>query len=298
MTLRRILKSIFAGAVLLGSALVGPGLGAKGPAAGPALWKVADKDTIIYLFGTIHILPKEAQWRTASLNKALAQSETLVLETIMDDPAKSAQLVVSLGSSPGLPPLSQRVPPDKREALQGVVRASGMPATVLDGMESWAAAMTLMGVAFAQSGFNSDLGVESQLTAAYKQANKPLLGLETVEQQLGFLDTLSEEAQRTLLVSAIDDPAAAQAELQRMLDAWLKGDVETIAATFDSETQLSPELRQALIHKRNLVWTDWIAARLAQPGTIFVAVGAGHLAGADSVQQMLKQRGIKVRRLN
>jgi hypothetical protein len=58
-----------------------------------------------------------------------------------------------------------------------------------------------------------------------------------------------------------------------------------------------PRLAAALLHPRNRAWADWIAARLATPGRVFVAVGAGHLAGPHSVQAMLAERGLTVTRL-
>jgi uncharacterized protein YbaP (TraB family) len=179
-----------------------------------------------------------------------------------------------------------------------MIARSGYPVQAFDRMETWAAALTLLAVSFQQMGFKSDLGVEQALTTSYSKTKKPIVGLETVEQQLGFFDQLSEDGQRKLLVSIVDDPSAAQDEFQQMLQAWLSGDVDGIARTFDSETALSAELREVLMRKRNEAWASWIADRLDQPGTVFIAVGAGHLAGQDSVREMLEKRGIDAERLS
>ena len=82
-----------------------------------------------------------------------------------------------------------------------------------------------------------------------------------------------------------------------MLAAWANGDLKGIERTFDDETQMSPELKAALMSKRNAAWADWLAKRMEKPGTAFVAVGAGHLVGEDSVQAMLKKKGIKAKRV-
>lgn len=269
---------------------------AKG--AHPALWKLADDDTTIYLFGTIHLLPEGLKWRTPALDKAIGDSDTLVLETVLpDDPMQTAKLMMKMALSPDLPPLLERVPEDKRAALKTMIEASGIPEAALDKMETWAAAITLVAVSYKQMGFNPELGVEKGLTASYEGGDKPVKGLETVEQQFGFLDHLSEPAQRTFLASVAEDPEAARAEFEAMLKAWEAGDTDAIARTFDSETALSPELRKALIEQRNAAWADWLAKRLDQPGTILVAVGAGHLAGKDSVQKLLAEKGLKVERV-
>ena len=264
----------------------------------PALWKVADKDTTIYLFGTIHLLPKGLQWRTPALDAAIAASDTLYLETDLGgDVMASAQTMMKLGVSPGLPPIAERVPAEKRAAFQKAVAEAGVPEKALDRMETWAAALTLIALNFRKMGLDPEAGVERGLASSYNGTRKPVRGLETVEQQFGYFDGLSEPAQRALLVSMIDDPAQARTEFQAMLNAWKSGDIDAIARTFDSETTLSPELRDVLMKKRNAAWAEWVAKRLGQPGTVMVAVGAGHLAGKDSVQRLLQARGLRARRV-
>jgi uncharacterized protein YbaP (TraB family) len=287
------------GAVALTACSTTPAPAPPAPAGPkPALWKLADADTTIYLFGTIHLLPKGFAWRTPALDRAIAASDTLVLETLIgSDPDTAAARMVELGVTKGLPPLAERVPPEKRAALEQLIASTKVPVKVLDRMETWAAALTLLAISFRNMGYDPDLGVEKGLEASYKASAKPVSGLETIEQQFGFFDQLSEEAQRTFLIGILDAPAEARAEFEAMLKAWAAGDTEEIAATFDSETALMPELREVLMRKRNAAWAEWLEKRLEEPGTVMVAVGAGHLVGRDSVQAMLKQRGLEARRV-
>ncbi len=291
--------TIMLGAWLCGcAASPSPPEGPAPAAARPALWKVADEDTSVYLFGTIHLLPENMQWRTPLIDEALDDADALVVEVLMpDDPAKMAEVMTRLGTSPGLPPLAERVPEEKREALRTLIKDVGLPERTFDRMETWAAAITLASISLIRMGYDPALGVEKQLTRNYDQARKPILALETVEQQLGFFDTLSEKSQREFLVGALDDPVAAKAQFEAMLKAWLTGDIRGIAKTFDTETSLSGELRDVLMRKRNAAWADWVQRRLQQPGTVFVAVGAGHLAGADSLQELLEDKGLRAKRL-
>ncbi len=269
---------------------------AEGPR--PALWKLADGDTTIYLFGTIHLLPPGFRWRTPTLEQAIAASETLVLETTLgSDALSAAQTMVKIGTAEGLPPLAERVPSEKRDELAKLIADTGAPAKALDRMETWAAALTLLAISFRKMGYDPDLGVERGLDANYRGTGKPVEGLETVEQQFGFFDQLSEQAQRTFLMGILDDPAQARAQFQAMLEAWAAGDTNGIARTFDSETALMPELRNVLMKQRNAAWAEWLEQRMEQPGTIMVAVGAGHLVGRDSVQAMLREKGLKTRRI-
>ncbi|MEA3063753.1 MAG: uncharacterized protein QOJ27_181 [Sphingomonadales bacterium] len=271
---------------------------AKPAAKHPALWKLADSDTRIWLFGTIHLLPEGQSWRTPALDSALAGSDELVLEVAnVDDLMASAQAMQKLGVSPGLPPIAERVPEAKRAALRAMIAESGYPEAVYDKLETWAAALPLLGVSFRRLGLDAQLGVERQIGAPFRARGKKVSGLETIEQQFGFFDTLSEDAQRALLLAVVEDGADTKAQFQAMLDAWSAGDLDGIARTFDDETQMSPELKEALMRRRNAAWADWLAKRLDQPGTVFVAVGAGHLAGADSVQTMLRAKGLDAKRV-
>ncbi|MGA9583427.1 MAG: TraB/GumN family protein [Allosphingosinicella sp.] len=264
----------------------------------PAMWKVADSDTTLYLFGTIHLLPKGQGWRTPAMDSALAGADELVLEIAdIDDVMASAKAMARLGMSPGLPPIVERVPEDKKAALRAMIAESGYPEAVFDRLETWAAALPLLGVTFKRLGLDPSLGVEKQIGAPFKASGKTVSGLETVEQQLGYLDTLSEPAQRAFLLSVVEDSADTRAQFQAMLDAWASGDLEGIARTFDDETQMSPELKSALMSRRNAAWAEWLAKRMETPGTAFVAVGAGHLVGEDSVQAMLRKKGLKAKRV-
>jgi len=266
--------------------------------AKPALWEVSDADTTIYLFGTIHLLPNDIQWRTARIDQAVSGSQQLVVETIVDDkdPTKLMSAMASLAfNTPNLPPLLERVPAAKRPALAAAVRKSGLPPQALDKMETWAAAFILLGNKFRELGLSG--GVEGVLRKDFAAQGKSVGELESNLEQLSFFDKLPEPAQRNLLEGAIEESKSMTDEFGGILKAWSSGDVNGIARTFDRDLSTSPELQQALIRQRNANWSKWIEQRLAQPGAVLVAVGAGHLAGKDSVLEMLKKSGYKVRRL-
>ena len=271
------------------------------PAASPrpALGRVADRDTTIYLFGTIHLLPMNFQWGTPKFDQALASANGLVVETLVDpkNPAPLAQALMTLGVSPGQPPLTSRVPVDKQGVLLLAVKNSGLPIQAFDRMETWAAAFTLLGTQFRSIGLEGEDGVEASLKSSFSASGKPIGQLETNAEQLGFFDRLPEQAQRDLLLSAIEDPAAARHEFDGMLASWTRGDVTGMARSFNEEMEHSPSLKEALLVQRNRNWAGWVERRMAQPGTVFVAVGAGHLAGPESVLAMLQQRGLKVTRV-
>lgn len=268
-------------------------------ASGPALWEVKDKDTTIYLFGTIHLLPKNSRWQTPTFEKAIQDSQSLVLETLVDtsNPQQLASVMAALGFSSGLPPIAERVPVAKRAQLETAIAKTRIPRAMFDRMETWAASFTLLGAQFQTLGVEGEQGVEAVLRRSFAASGKPIGQLESNHEQLGFFDRLPESAQRQLLEGAIEQPQAMRAQFNDMLRAWLTGDVDKIGNTFNRDLQNSPELRAALLTRRNWNWSQWIERRMAQPGSVMVAVGAGHLAGEASVQQYLKSRGYKVKRL-
>ena len=266
---------------------------------GPALWEVSDKDTKVYLFGTIHLLPQNSRWRTPKFEEALNSSQSLVLETLIDsaNPQQLAGVMASMGFSSGLPPIANRVDPAKRALLEAAIVKTKLPRPVFDKMETWAAAFTLLGVQFQTLGVEGDQGVEAVLRRSFAASGKPVGQLETNQEQLSFFDRLPESAQRQLLEGSIENPEQMRTKFNEMLSAWLAGNVNSIGKTFNEDLQSSPELKAALLTRRNWNWSQWIERRMAQPGTVMVAVGAGHLAGDESVQRYLQHKGYKVKRL-
>jgi len=293
-------KLIKRGLAVLGLATVATtGTPVAARSTGPALWEVSDKDTTIYLFGTIHLLPKNSRWRTPKFEKALAGSQSLVLETLIDsaNPQQLAGVMASMGFSSGLPPIVNRIDPAKRGLLEAAITKTKLPRPVFDRMETWAAAFTLLGVQFQTLGVEGDQGVEAVLRRSFAASGKPVGELETNQEQLSFFDRLPESAQRQLLEGAVENPDQMRVKFNEMLDAWLAGNVDAIGKTFNEDLQSSPELKAALLTRRNWNWSQWIERRMAQPGTVRVAVGAGHLAGGESVQRYLQRSGYKVKRL-
>ena len=296
-TLRRGLIALGFG-VIAGSAL-SPATAAD-TAARPALWSVSDPDTTIYLFGTFHMLPKDYRWQTRAIEKAVTKSDELVIETIVDTkhPQQLAAELGKIGFAPNLIPLANRINPALRPQLASAIAASGLPTAYFDRMKTWTAAFTLVGLQFKSLGLEGDAGVEPALRSDFEAKGKPIGQLETNGEQLSFFDTLSQPAQRAFLEGTITDPGKMREEFSVMLKSWTDGDVAGIARSFNADLADSPELRAALLTRRNANWTRWIEQRLAsKPGTVMVAVGAGHLAGDQSVIDMLKAQGYAVKRV-
>ena len=265
--------------------------------AKPALWKVSDEDTTIYLFGTVHVLPQGINWYGPRIEQALNASDTLVTE-IPSGPetdAKMQQLVMTNGMLPADKNLREMLSAEDRATYEGGLAKIGVPANAFDRFEPWMAGLTLTVLPLVQQGYSPDAGVEKQLEA--KAGTEKARGaLETVEFQMGIFDSMPQEAQVEFLVAAADAVEETKPMLDKMVAEWLEGDADALAAIMNEE-MTDPVVAEALLYGRNANWAEWIDTRMDQPGTVFVAVGAGHLAGARSVQDLLAQRGIDSERV-
>lgn len=267
--------------------------------AHPALWVVKDADTTIYLFGTVHLLPKDTHWRYPALDEALARSQALMVETTDDDPAHMKALVLRYGLAPNQP-LSQQLSPFYRGRLARAARIAHVPGGVatLDAMRPWLAAITLTVAPLRHAGMNPAQGVDRQLRALMKQAGKPVRALETAEEQVRYFADMPSTLQLALLRNTLRGNDHADAEFSVLLSAWQAGDVDAIARLENAELARSePALYQRLLPERNAAWAQHIRTMLQQPGTSFLAVGAAHLAGPDSVQVQLEKLGLHVTRV-
>ena len=295
-SLFRRIGAAFGLSLLLGSV---PAQARTPQVARPALWEISDPDTTIYLFGTIHLLPEDLKWRTPAFDQAVGQAQQLVVETIVDQqhPESVVAAEAQLGFKQGLPPIAQRVSAAQVPKLRAAIAKTGAPEKVFDQMKTWLAAITLLSVQFKDMGLKGKDGPEEILRQQFLSSQKPIGQLETNLEQFGYFNSMSEKAQRELLQGALEPQGSTDKEFGGMLASWSKGDVNGIATTFNRELSQSSEIRKLLLQQRNANWAKWIEDRMAQPGTILVAVGAGHLAGKDSVVEKLRSDGYRVRRL-
>ncbi len=274
-------------------------LAAAPVAAEPAMWRVHDADTEIVLMGSMHALPADTAWLSPRIAARVDAADVLVLEAVLpDDPSVVAGLVSRLGYKPGEPKLAQRVTPKRRDKLTAALRTAAVSVDTLDPMETWLAAIVISDAILAKLGLTAKNGVEAVLTARVRAADKPVTPLETLEQQFGYFDSLPEPDQRAMLDATIDDVTTARADTDRLVRAWSSGNTTAIAEEFRRDAFAStPIVIRVLLRERNARWADWIKARLRQPGKVFIAVGAAHLAGPESVQAMLAARGVQAERL-
>jgi uncharacterized protein YbaP (TraB family) len=244
--------------------------------AEPAMFVVRDADTTVYLFGTFHALDSKTQWFNRDVRDAFEHSDELVLETLIPEGP-----VV-----PGRPGLPIRAP--------SVTPSASFLAT------------TRMAINAGQSqGMQVDNGADMVLRHTAEAEGKPVEGLETLEFQLNMFNNMpaSAAAPEAQAAPQPGEPVATQPmeslskTMAEMQSAWKQGDQSVFVRMLGQLEQASPETYRMMFTERNARWADWIAARMQTPGTVFVAVGAGHLAGKDSVLVRLAEKGFETRRV-
>lgn len=265
--------------------------------ADPALWVAKDADTTVYLFGTIHVLKPGLSWFDEAVRAAFDRADEVKLEIVALPPAEMAALIGAKGTLPAGETLTAKLPADDQPALARHMEAIGLPRMAYDRMRPWLAASYLQVQSLQKVGYDPANGPEQVIAAAAKEAGKPISGLETAPEQIGFFASLSDGAQVAMLDETLDEMPNLQTEMGKMVDQWAAGKTDLIAQELNDGVTRSPEAMKVLLTDRNKRWADWIKARMAQPGTVFIAVGAGHLAGRDSVQAELARRGVKTRRV-
>jgi uncharacterized protein YbaP (TraB family) len=263
---------------------------------GPALWKVADEDTTIYLFGTVHVLPEGLEWYDTTIASALEGSDMIVTEIKMDkaSEAQLQQLSMNMGLLPAGTTLRSLLTAEQAAAYEAGLAKLGVPAQAFDPLKPWLAGLTLSLLPLMQQGYSPDSGVDKVLLA--KAGDKPQGALETAEFQLGIFNSMPTEAQVTFMMEAVEGMDEVKPMLDRMVAEWAKGDADKLAEVMN-EGMSDPAVAEALLYSRNANWAEWIDTRMDEPGTVFIAVGAGHLAGTKSVQDYLAEKGITVARV-
>ena len=232
------------------------------------------------------------------MKAAFDRSGEVMLELVQPDPATMAKIVAAHAATPAdAPTLPATLTPGQRETYLKALADVGVPVAAFDHAKPWFAALNLSLLPLLKAGFDPANGPETIITAAAKGAGKPVTGFETADQQIGYFDALSDKAQRTFLISTLDDLPKLKGETDTMVADWAKGDPDALARLLNDDMKASPEIADILLYRRNLRWADTLAARMQRPGTVFVAVGAGHLAGKGSVIDDLRAKGVKVERV-
>ncbi|MBY0567558.1 MAG: TraB/GumN family protein [Hyphomonadaceae bacterium] len=260
----------------------------------PALWRIADADSEIYLFGSVHVLPRGVQWLNPRILAALESSDEFVTETDVEA-ADFSELAQRYGTLPAGETLTERLSADDRERLARAAQETGLDPVALDRLRPWFAALQITYAYAARQGHSTEAGVESVLGARARARNIRFGYLETPEQQIRVLADLAPADEAHFLSVTLRQIHEGGRALSDLDGPWAQGDLETLSRELDRQwAEAGPAIHNALIIERNRAWADAIAERLEGSGSAFITVGAAHLVGDENVVQLLRERGITV----
>lgn len=267
--------------------------------ARPALWHLVQGEREAYLLGTLHVVPRDSRWLGPIITRAAARSDRLILEvTELEAERQTGAIFTRLGRASGLPPAVARLTAEDADRLRALVARDPRGLHGIDGYKSWAVALLVNASAASRLSLSSDAAPERQLSQLFAEAGKPVAGLETIAGQLGLFDHLDEADQRRLLTQSVREADAASRLYGQLYAAWATGDLGRIETQFLAPLAAAPALRAVLVERRNARWAQQLDSELGRAGAVtFIAVGAGHLVGPDSLLAGMAARGWRIEQL-
>jgi uncharacterized protein len=285
-------------AVLL--ALAGALCAAGTATADPAAWRIAgDQGGEITLLGSMHVLRAADYPLPASIDKLFARADVLIMELDLDatDPATQQTTIMRAAMLPRGTVLRDVVDPKVYELTTKRTREMGMDLALLEQFEPWFLSIAILEQGTHKLGFEGERGLEQYLLRKSHESHKRIIGLETLEFQIGIFDALPKEAQQAMLEQTLNELDEAQTAMAKLAVAWREGQLETLSEGLLADFDAFPELYDPLVKKRNAAWTEQLEPYLKDGRRYLVVVGALHLVGRDNVIDMLKARGHKAVRL-
>ncbi len=281
--------------------LAAPSLSRADTAGHPlTLWRAEGATNTVYLLGSIHLLRASDHPLPTAIDTAYEDAEVLVMELDMDDldPMAMQRLFNENGVLQDGTTLEDIMGEELYAEAEAAAEAIDIPIEMLAQSEPWLAAITVEMMALYRIGFNPMLGIEMHMTSKAVGDGKPIQGLEQAEEQLQFLDGLSLQAQRDMLLQTLEEGAAMGETIDEMIRAWRYGDIDTLETGLLDSFAEHRELHDALVTRRNIRWVEQIDDLLDDTDDYLVIVGALHLVGADGVPNLLAEKGVQIRQLS
>jgi uncharacterized protein YbaP (TraB family) len=259
-------------------------------------WEVTGRHNTLWLFGSVHVLHSSDTALPKVATDAYGEAEKVVEELVIDEVL--ADLSGALGEKLQFLPegktLAGVIGPELNAKLQEEARRLGIDLDFMSRMQPWFVAQQIESLRMLRAGFNPLNGVDMQIALRARQDGKPIIGLETVDDQLGIFAAMSLDEQREFLRGTLEEPDS-EAQLRELTTAWRNGDLATLQAALRKGAEESPALFRKLTVDRNLRWMPQIEKMLQDKGSDYLVVtGALHMVGRDGLVEMLRRKGYKV----
>jgi len=264
------------------------------------LWRIAGATNSVYLLGSIHLLREQDHPLPGVIDKAYDDADVIVMEIDMDDvdPVYTQAAFNRAGVLQDGTTLQDLMGEEAFTAASEAAAAIDIPLDMLAKSEPWLAAITVELMLLYRIGFDPALGVEMTMTQRAAADGKPIEGLETIDEQLAFLDGLPIDAQREMLLQVLSEGAAMSESIGELIEAWHHGDTATLEDALLSSAVGLDELNEVLVNSRNRRWAETISTWLDDEQDYLIVVGALHLVGEQGVPALLEKRGFGIHQLS
>ena len=268
----------------------------RDPQQHPAMWVIQDNSgtPVGWLFGTVHALPDDVDWRFSALDTAAEKADILVVEVAGLEDGRSIQKIFQQMAvdEPPNRPLAERIEPAMQAEYRRLRSLLATSDAEFDAMESWAAALAL--AQLAQTGDTGN-GVDRNLISAF-DADR-IIELEGAARQFEIFDTLPEGEQRDFLNAVLEEAEAGERTAIDLAKAWQRGDVAELSRITAAGMLADPALRETLLNRRNRDWAERVTQLIASGKRPLVAVGAGHMLGSQGLPALMQNAGYTVTRV-
>jgi uncharacterized protein YbaP (TraB family) len=281
-------------------ALLGVALPAGLATADPAAWRMTSGNGgEVTLLGSMHVLRQSDHPLPASVDALVERADGIVMELDLDDidMASQQRTILTTAVLPQGTVLADVLDADVYRVVAQHMDGLGVDMAALERFEPWFLAITVLDLGMRKIGFESERGVEQYVLSRARASGKEIVGLETVEFQIGLFDALPREQQQAMLEQTLAELDEGAAVLGEMVAAWRGGRLESLSNEFVEEFADYPGLYEELVTKRNSAWVPMLERLLADGRRHLVVVGALHLVGPDNVIELLSERGHDVERL-
>ena len=284
---------------LLALSLLG-GLSVPAAQAASPVWVIRGAHSTLYLAGSVHLLPEQDAVLPAAFDRAYAASAKLVMELDLGnlDQTAAAGWLAEHGTLPAGTRLRDIVGEQRYVRVTAAAAELGLPAELLDSQAPWVVGLELADLDYMRLGLDPQHGVEEQLVQRARADGKPTAGLETLDEELGSLETLPREEQLRMLDQTLSELKDAPEELREVLTAWRHGDAPKLAALLSREYREFPALYRPLVTARNQQWLPQIERLLGGQQNCLVVVGSLHLVGAGGLLELLRKDGFTPVQMN
>lgn len=266
-----------------------------------SVWKVSKDGDYFYVGGTIHLLNTEDYPLPKAFNTAYQDADTLIFETDLDasnHPDQQAKMIAAMSYSDGRTIASELTPKIYKE-LEDFLRARQISISHFEKYQPWGLSLIITVMEYQRLGMVSELGVDNHFNDKAKVDKKSIGSLETIDEQLGFLQSIAQIDPNVTIEYTLKDVEALPHWITTMKAAWRKGSIDEftdMAPVKDMKEQF-PGVYDTLILNRNNNWMAQIPALMNNKTTEFILVGTLHLNGEKGLLRQLEGQGFKVKHL-